>query len=241
MQYKLSTRNKNTVSIHHAKATKILVMNQKGGVGKSTVTAALVSHLIERDYKVNVIDFDKQRSSHDWADCINSGCSQTYSPSFRSLSEMALSLKVSRDAEFVILDSPSNFSREEMARYTHFVDAIILPMSPSPVDLHASLPFIKDVIDSGVLTRRNIALSFIINRCAEQNKNVERVTNLLNHFRQFPTLGSMSDSHLYQDAFYYKRPIDTSIDKALWQNTISWLSELKTPKQLSSVDMSSNT
>ncbi|XEV12395.1 AAA family ATPase (plasmid) [Vibrio alginolyticus] len=42
-------------------------MNQKGGVGKSTFVAGLMSQLIHQGHQVELIDFDKQKSSHDWA------------------------------------------------------------------------------------------------------------------------------------------------------------------------------
>ncbi len=216
-------KKQQTISLHYSKAKKLLVMNQKGGVGKSTFVAGLISQLSHLGYKVELIDFDKQKSSHDWARVVIPDNSHSYNPSLRSFSDIAKTLRVKRDTDFVILDSPSNFTNEDMARYTYFVNAIILPMSPSPVDLHASLPFIKSIIDSGILSFRKIALSFVINRCTYDDQRVEKVLRLLQHFRNYPTHGLMSEDHCYQEAFYYKQMIPNTIDQELWSNVISWL------------------
>ncbi|MBU3565334.1 ParA family protein [Polynucleobacter sp. MWH-HuK1] len=46
---------------------KILVTNQKGGVGKSTISANLAAYLaIQDDLRVSLIDFDRQASSSRW-------------------------------------------------------------------------------------------------------------------------------------------------------------------------------
>ena len=43
---------------------KILITNQKGGVGKSTISANLVGFIaIDKDIKVSLVDFDKQGTS----------------------------------------------------------------------------------------------------------------------------------------------------------------------------------
>ncbi|WP_434527859.1 ParA family protein [Vibrio sp. K4] len=174
------SKQQDTISLHYSQAKKILVMNQKGGVGKSTCAAALISHLIHLGYNVEVIDFDRQRSCHDWAKEVLPGRSLPYNPSLRSLSNIATTLKVKRDTDFV-------------------------------------------VIDSGILSSRKVALAFVLNRCFVYDDRVERTHQLLQHFRQYPTLGKISEDTQYQEAFFYKQAIPATVDPQLWRQVIGWL------------------
>lgn len=101
-------------------------------------------------------------------------------------------------------------------------------MSPSPLDLHTSLPFIQDLIESGVLSARKIALAFVVNRCVTHDGRVARTEQLLQHFRQYPTLGQVSENVRYQEAFFDKQalPVTLQLDLQLWRRVIEWLEGL---------------
>ena len=44
----------------------VMVMNSKGGCGKSTIATNLASHFAGEGYKVAIADYDPQRTSLDW-------------------------------------------------------------------------------------------------------------------------------------------------------------------------------
>ena len=215
---------KKKVSIAHTKAKRIITLNLKGGVGKSTFTAALLSQLVNEGHKVELIDFDRQESSYSWAKSIPEVECQTYNPALKSFSEMALSLKVNTNSDFVVIDSPANFSERELFRYLRYADYIVIPMQPSPIDLHSSLPMINNLINEHLYKGRNIKVGFVLNRVYEEDTRLVNVQKLLRNFRQFESLGIMSESASYQEAFYYKKLVGNMMkDQDLWQNTLKWL------------------
>jgi chromosome partitioning protein len=217
-------RKEKKIGIAHARAKKIIVLNLKGGVGKSTFSAGLISQLIENDNKVELIDFDNQQSTYGWAENIADVPCQSYNPAMRSMSSMGMTLRVNANSDYIIMDSPANFSEPELTRYLRYADYIIIPMQPSPVDLHASLPFINTLIEKHLYKRSNIKLGFVINRCFQRDDKLKRVMSLLNIFSQFQTLGVMSESDCYQEAFHYKQLMKIEeLDKELWDGTLNWL------------------
>ncbi|MFM2584928.1 AAA family ATPase [Vibrio campbellii] len=64
----LSFAKPRQTSIAYSKAKKIIVLNLKGGVGKSTFSASLASKLINNGHTVELVDFDKQQSTNRWAE-----------------------------------------------------------------------------------------------------------------------------------------------------------------------------
>ncbi|OIQ26082.1 MAG: chromosome partitioning protein ParA [Vibrio sp. MedPE-SWchi] len=217
---------KDKVSIAHTKAKRIISLNLKGGVGKSTFTAGLLSQLALEGNNVELIDFDRQESSFNWAQSVPEITCQTYNPALKSFSEMASTLKVSANSDYVVIDSPANFSERELFRYLRYADYIVIPMQPSPIDLHSSLPLINNLIDHHLYKGRDIKVGFVLNRVYSEDERLNTVKKLLSNFRQFESLGNMSESAHYQEAFYYKKLINsTTIDKALWRNTLAWLGE----------------
>ncbi|MEZ9231969.1 ParA family protein [Vibrio amylolyticus] len=215
---------KDKVSIAHAKAKRIISLNLKGGVGKSTFTAGLLSQLAMQGSNVELIDFDRQESSYNWAKSVPEITCQTYNPALRSFSEMASTLKVNASSDYVIIDSPANFSERELFRYLRYADYIVIPMQPSPIDLHSSLPLVSNLIDHHLYKGRKIKVGFVLNRVYSQDDRLLNVQKLLSNFRQFELLGNMSESAHYQKAFYHKKLISsTTIDTVLWRNTLAWL------------------
>jgi chromosome partitioning protein len=213
----------NKVSIAHAKSKKILILNLKGGVGKSTFTVNLASKLCRTGQVVEIIDTDKQVSSHAWAKNIDEIGTQQLNVSFRGYSDIASSVKVDKESQYVIIDSPGNFDDAHIKKYLMLADYVIIPIQPSPVDLHATLPFIEKIMVNLRLIKREVKVGFVINRCTDQNPQVQTIQRLLSHFQQYKTLGLMSDSHLYQEPFQKQTLSNITLDSELWQRVMRWL------------------
>ena len=140
--------------------------NQKGGSGKSTLSANIAVLWSNSGYKVAVIDADPQKSLTYWLSerkkyygaediGINS-----YNFEVRNLSEEIK--KIKRKYDFIIIDSPPAITFETI-QIIKASNGIFVPVQPSPLDLMATLPFLqivkeasKEIINVGNEILRNI-------------------------------------------------------------------------------------
>ena len=116
----------------------IAVIQQKGGVGKSTISANLAGEMVRFGRSVAVIDLDPQRSLVNWAKLGNGLLSELVEAG-NITSPSAFQTKVSAAAqqmERVILDSPPGLPDTGLMAAL-LADLVILPVTPSPLDIIA--------------------------------------------------------------------------------------------------------
>ena len=124
----------------------ITFSNQKGGSGKSTLSANIAVLWSNSGYKVAVIDADPQQSLTYWLterkkyygdDDIGI---HFYKFDIRNLS--AEIKKIKRKYDFIIIDSPPSITFETI-QIIKASNAVFVPVQPSPLDLMATLPFLQ--------------------------------------------------------------------------------------------------
>ena len=124
----------------------ITFSNQKGGSGKSTLSANLAVLWSNSGYKVAVIDADPQKSLTYWLserkkyygdDDIGINF---YNFDIRNLTEEVK--KIKRKYHFIIIDSPPAITFETL-QIIKASNGVFVPVQPSPLDLMATLPFLQ--------------------------------------------------------------------------------------------------
>lgn len=179
-----------------------LVVNAKGGVGKTTITTNLASYFASRDIATTIADFDPQGSSLNWLQQRGSEHPRICGADMATRSGMGLKngrRQIPHDTRQLIIDAPAGPSRLMLQDLLARTQSILIPVAPSSIDVHATANFIKELLLVGHVRFRNIRLAVIANRVRSSRPvyaPLERFVASLG----ISFLARVSDSEVYVNA-----------------------------------------
>jgi chromosome partitioning protein len=173
-----------------------MVMNAKGGCGKSTLATNLASYYADAGYGVALADYDPQRSSLDWLDRRPDS-----RPAIAAVAGFEDGLKhVPRSADMVIIDAPARSHGAELTNLVKHAESIIVPVLPSTIDMQASDRFIKELKAVGKVDRKQAKIGVVANRVREYTLIFEELDEYLTKLR-VPYLASLREAQNYVRAY----------------------------------------
>ena len=179
-----------------------LVINAKGGVGKTTITTNLASYFASRDVVTTIADYDPQGSSLNWLQQRSSEARKIHGADFALRNGMALQSgrrQMPRETQQLIIDAPAGPSRLLLQDLLARAQAILIPVAPSSIDVHATANFIKELLLVGHVRFRNIRVAVVANR-VRTSKPVYAPLEKFVASLGIPFLAKVSDSEVYVDA-----------------------------------------
>jgi chromosome partitioning protein len=144
----------------------VALLNQKGGVGKTTLAMHLAGAWAAQGRRVCVIDADPQGSALDWS----AQRAKEAAPRLFGVLGLARDTlhheapQLARDADHVVIDGPPRVERL-MRSALLAADVVLIPVQPSPFDGWASAETLKLLEEARVFRPRLVA-RFVLNRCA---------------------------------------------------------------------------
>jgi chromosome partitioning protein len=156
------TKKRNSAKSHFWQEGMIVgFLNQKGGVGKTTLAIHVADALARRSKRVLLVDADPQGSALDWAaarhgDALFPVAGLPKASIHRELPALAAGF------DAVVIDGPPRVC--DVARSAIMAsDLVLVPVQPSPYDVWAAQEII-DLLQEATVFKPNLKSAFAINR-----------------------------------------------------------------------------
>lgn len=141
----------------------ILISSSKGGCGKTLVATNLAAFYALADKRTVLIDTDPQESALHW-------CTRRAELPTAAVLGLSARLgpkllnKVPKDAERVVIDTPAGTSAAEIASVAGDLDALVVPIVPSVIDLDATERFLQGLAEHPDWRKKKVPIALLANR-----------------------------------------------------------------------------
>jgi len=210
---------------------KIVVLNPKGGSGKTTIATNLAACYAANGERPTLMDLDPQGSSMRWL-----RKRPTEAPPIHGIAAFERSAAVTRswqtripaDCGIVITDTPAAIDPHSLPDLTRGVDAVLVPVMPSEIDIHATAKCIADLLIVAKLRRSQKRIGIIANRVRANTRISQSLTRFLSSL-DIPLIATLRDTQSYVRSAevglgVYEMPRwQVQHDLPHWQEVLSWL------------------
>ena len=215
---------------------KILVINSKGGCGKTTIATNLASYFAAQNLETALLDFDPQGSSIRWLNQRPKSGPAIYGVHVASRKNTtgvtrSFQMRVPPQTERMIIDAPAGVTGHELIDLIRLVDTIIVPVLPSSIDIHAVTRFIEELLVVGRVRQLGLNVAVVANRVKKNTLTYRALERFLKTLK-LPFITTLRDTQNYVHAterglgiheMWDKR---TDIDKAQWRPLTRWLEDV---------------
>lgn len=189
--------------IIHPAPGRIVVLNSKGGSGKTTLATNLAARLSGRNEPTVILDYDKQGSSSHWlkkrppTNTAIPGI-EAFRPTPPNMTRSWF-LRVPQATRWVILDTPAGIDDQQLRQFVLQADFVLIPVMPSPSDIHAVTRFIERLFIAGRIKTTKTRIGIVANR-VKLNVDIYRQLRRFLDTLKIPVVAELHDSHYYVQA-----------------------------------------
>lgn len=201
----------------------IMLLNAKGGCGKSTLASNLASYYAVEGYAVGLVDFDPQQSGLEWLAARPENAAEII-----GIDGTEEGMRVPRNLDVVIYDVPAAVSGKELTSLVRRAETLIIPVLPSPIDIRAASHFIRDLLLVGKVSRKQTKLAVVANRVRENTLVFHILERFLKSLK-IPFVATLRDTQNYIRAeerglgIFEMAPSSVAQDIEQWEPLLKWL------------------
>ena len=207
----------------------ILILNPKGGCGKSTLATNIAGYFAMQGKRVALADCDQQGSSRDWL---------TVRPGHLARIELAElknnTLQIGKSTEVLIMDSPAGLHDKKLVNISRAAQTAVIPVLPSPIDIRAAEHFLAELVSLRNRINRKVRIATVANRVREDTIVAAKLEYYLEKLKlpgggKIPFMTVLRASQNYIKAadkgmtIFELAPSKTYYDREQWEPLLRWL------------------
>jgi len=167
----------------------ILVVNPKGGCGKTTIATHLAVYASTLGLDVALADHDAQHSSHDWIKSRPARCADI------DLIAAYRGDAPGRNYDVVIHDLPAgDYATSKLP--LDVCSKVVIPLMPSPIDLKSALQLWMNLSENGWLDNSSLEFGIVANRVKTNTKYLEVFNEFVDKL-EIPRVATLRDTQNY--------------------------------------------
>jgi len=201
----------------------ILVLNAKGGCGKTTLATNIASFYAVQGLKVTLADFDPQHSSLDWL-----AARPEERPRIAGVAADAGAFRAAPDCDCLVMDAPAAVHGRAITDLVRRAQSIVMPVLPSPLDMRAAAHFVEELLVVGKVSRQETKVAVVANRVRENTLIYHSLERFLARL-EIPLVATLRDTQNYIRAaerglgIFELAPSLAEPDLQQWKSLTRWL------------------
>ncbi|MGH8581201.1 MAG: AAA family ATPase [Gammaproteobacteria bacterium] len=212
----------------------IVVLNPKGGCGKSTLVTNLAGYYAERGKAVAIADLDPQGSSLDWL-----AARPPERPPIHGIAGWKEPVRPPRDTEVLVIDTPAGVhDARHLGELLKRAQSVLIPMLPSAIDMRAATRFVVELMELRRVVNQEVRLATVANRVRDHTLAAQDLAEFMATLKlpdghRLPCLTVLRASQTYVHAaekglsiFEFARSA-TLPDREQWAPLLRWLNSAR--------------
>ncbi|MCU7960779.1 MAG: ParA family protein [gamma proteobacterium symbiont of Bathyaustriella thionipta] len=203
----------------------IMVMNAKGGCGKTTLATNIATFYADDGQNVVIADFDPQGSSIDW---LTAREDYTGIPEISGIEAWHKPLNVPDSTDLIVMDVPAGIHGKDIDKALAQVQTLVVPVLPSAIDIRAAARFLKELKASGRVCEKRTRIGLVANRVRENTHVFHELENFLKKSK-IPCVATLRESQTYIRSaetglgLYELPPSSARVDVDQWESLMRWM------------------
>ena len=175
---------------------RIMVLNAKGGCGKSTLATNIASYFATQGAAVALADYDPQRSGLDWL---------ARRPENRAKIAAVAGFDdglrhAPRNADILVIDAPARSHGAELVDLVKHAETIVVPVLPSTIDMQATSTFLEELKGVPRIAKKQAKIAVVANRVRDNTLIFDDLDEYLTKAR-VPYVAALRDAQNYVRAY----------------------------------------